>query len=86
MVTKEELLTQVQRTNTIIQDGLNATDIIKIPEVNDVTGIIILRFASNRGVYTTCIGAVNFHAGRLAFKDWEEHGKEMTIQTDDKHG
>jgi hypothetical protein len=86
MATIEELVTKTQRANTIIEDGLNATDILKIPKLNKPLGIIIIRFDAEEGVCTTGIGAINFKVAIKALKDWDNHKQEYEIKLRDEHG
>jgi len=80
MVTVEELITKVQRANEIIQKSLTENDIIELPVVENVTGIIIFRLVHGKGIYTTCIGAVDFKIAIKALKDWEQVAPEYDIR------
>lgn len=86
MTTIEELVTKTQRANAIIENALNATDILKIPELNKPLGIIIIRFDAEQGICTTSIGAINFKVAIKALKDWDKHKQEYEIKPRDEHG
>lgn len=76
----EKLMSKVQRANTIIQQGLNESDIIKIPECTNIIGIVIFRLEEGKGVHTTCIGAIDFKAVTLALMNFYEHADEYDLR------
>ena len=80
MVTVEELITKVQRANEIIQKGLTDNDILELPVVENVTGIIVFRIEEGKGIHSAMIGAINFKEVLLALIDWSQHADEHDIR------
>lgn len=78
-------MTKVQRANTIIQDGLNASGIIEMPKDDNVTGIIILRIVHNKGIHSTCIGAIDFKISIKALKNFEQHAAEYDLRNSEQN-
>ncbi|MBU1067798.1 hypothetical protein KKE60_08430 [Patescibacteria group bacterium] len=80
MVSVEELVTKVQRANEIIQKGLTENDILAVPAVKGVTGILIFRLVEGEGIHSTAIGAVDFNKVILAVISWSQHADEYDIR------
>lgn len=80
MITVEELMTKVQRASEIIQKGLTENDILQVPEIKNVTGILIFRMVEDEGIYSTAIGAIDFKQVILAIISWSQHADEHDIR------